>query len=175
MVEAVTESSEPVQFVEEAHSEPITALFRKGSVAAQVIRKPPRMTPWLDSPLHVAIIKGQTHRVRKMIESGEVNVERRSGSSEESPLGAAAAMGRIAIARILIEAGADVEGRNKAGWTPLVYAIINGNKPMASLLIEGGALLNGVTIQSRSYLEIAKLTRQPSMASWLIERGMNPI
>ncbi|HOL70854.1 MAG TPA: ankyrin repeat domain-containing protein, partial [Bryobacteraceae bacterium] len=50
--------------------------------------------------------------------------------------------GNIERVRALLDAGADVNGRDRLGGTPLHEAIWNGNAAIAALLIERGADVN---------------------------------
>ena len=46
---------------------------------------------------------------------------------------------RLEVARLLIEAGADVNATAAGGYTPLHIAASNGNREMVILLLESGA------------------------------------
>ena len=61
----------------------------------------------------------------------------RPGSSFGTPLHAAVLAGRLAVAELLLERGADVEALDSAGRTPLARA--SGNDAMVELLLSHGA------------------------------------
>ena len=61
---------------------------------------------------------------------------------ELTPLVYAARSGDIESARVLIEAGADVNKATRYGWTPLLAATQNRNYQMGRFLIENGADVN---------------------------------
>jgi ankyrin repeat protein len=65
-----------------------------------------------------------------------------SGGGGLTALVFAAREGDIESARILLEAGADVNQSTEYGWTPLLTAINNRNYVLAALLIEHGADVN---------------------------------
>lgn len=56
-----------------------------------------------------------------------------------APINSAAAGGHIAIAGVLLDAGADPNARQAGGFTPLHSAAQNGDLAMAKLLIDYGA------------------------------------
>jgi len=41
--------------------------------------------------------------------------------------------------QLLLEKGADIESKNKDGWTPLLRAVEKGHKAIVQLLLEKGA------------------------------------
>ena len=55
------------------------------------------------------------------------------------PLHSAAAIGSVAICRMLLEAGAEVDAQQHGGYTPLMSASLHGNGPLVDLLLEHGA------------------------------------
>ena len=104
----------------------------------------------------VAAIKfGEPDTVAKILAEGRVNVMTRTGTSRETPLHIAALGGHYEIARMLIEAGAELNADNIDDWTPLHYCcsimVIDETRgldrtKMVSLLLEKGANANlGIT------------------------------
>ena len=59
-----------------------------------------------------------------------------------TPLHLAAMNGLVAVARVLVEAGADLDSVNKIGQTALIYAVVEEQVEMVRLLIEKGADVN---------------------------------
>jgi ankyrin repeat protein len=57
-----------------------------------------------------------------------------------SALHLAASKGRDSCVRFLIAKGADVNGQDDAGWTPLGLAAMHGHFTTAKSLLDGGAL-----------------------------------
>ena len=75
----------------------------------------------------------------------------------ETPLGMAVARGHVAIARLLLASGADVERRNGSGATPLHVAAEHGQVATATVLLASGAVVDspitrydGVTALARA-------------------------
>lgn len=56
-----------------------------------------------------------------------------------TPLHMAALYDQLAVAKLLIERGANVDARTNAGDTPLKYATARNNPDIAALLREHGA------------------------------------
>jgi uncharacterized protein len=65
-----------------------------------------------------------------------------SGGGGLTPLIFAAREGHLEAARVLLDAGADVNQTSEYGWTPLLTAVNNRNYQLARLLIERGADVN---------------------------------
>ncbi len=60
-------------------------------------------------------------------------------STGDTPLVAAAALGRTPIVQTLIEHGATLDGTSQRGWTPLMTLVFFGNREIADLLLQRGA------------------------------------
>lgn len=68
--------------------------------------------------------------------------QREPDGGELTPLVYAARTGSIEAARVLLEAGADVNQTTRYGWSPLLAATQNRNYQMGKFLIEHGADVN---------------------------------
>jgi uncharacterized protein len=68
--------------------------------------------------------------------------QREPDGGELTALVYAARAGSIDTARVLLQAGADVNQTTRYGWSPLLAAVQNQNYLMASFLIENGADVN---------------------------------
>ena len=49
--------------------------------------------------------------------------------------------GQEAVVELLLQKGAEVESKNKWGWTPLSIAAEHGQKAVVELLLQNGAKL----------------------------------
>jgi uncharacterized protein len=92
------------------------------------------------SPLHGAIFGGQEKTVRLLIERG-ADLEAISTASfvQVRPLGTAAFVRSVPIVRILLQAGADPNGRTPQESTAIDTARENDDEAMIELLREFGA------------------------------------
>ncbi|XP_064176792.1 fibronectin type 3 and ankyrin repeat domains 1 protein isoform X2 [Anguilla rostrata] len=91
------------------------------------------------TPLHWAADGGQLAVITHLLEDGcEVDVK--DGVSHWTPLMRVSAVsGNVAVASLLIWAGADVNARDKDGKTPLMVAVLNNHEQLVQLLLEKGA------------------------------------
>ena len=109
----------------------------------------------------------------RLAQVGSVNGARADGFT---PLMMAAGGGQFEIARVLIQAGANVNaGRSNAGdlngWTALMSAAMNGRLEVARLLIEKGARVNDATVIGRTVLMVAAGNGALKVVELLIEKG----
>ena len=88
-----------------------------------------------------------------------------------TPLLWAAMKGHLEIARMLIDAGADVNNRN--GETPLYMAVSNGKLDIARMLIDAGANVNVQDEVGYTPLHWAAVFGQVEIARMLIDAGGN--
>jgi ankyrin repeat protein len=90
--------------------------------------------------LHLAVFGNQAEAVRVLIERGaDVNVCSRGPIARVPPLGTAAFVGSAPLARLLLDAGADVDGQGEGGFTALHAAAQSGDTELVRLLLERGA------------------------------------
>jgi ankyrin repeat-rich membrane spanning protein len=76
------------------------------------------------------------------------------------------------LAQLLIDKGANIDARNRTGWTALIWASVNGYKEMVELLIKNGANLNIKNIDGWSALIGAVFKNHYNIAQLLIENGI---
>jgi ankyrin repeat protein len=79
------------------------------------------------------------------------------------------------IVELLIDAGADVNAKDKWGFTPLHEAAVNGQKEVAELLIAKGADVNVKIVsgpnQGSTPLDAANGTNHPKTAALIRKHG----
>ena len=105
---------------------------------------PANANAWADdgfSALALAIFGGQEEAARLLIERG---ADLEAASRHETirgirPIHTAAFVRSAPLARLLLDAGADVNGRGEGGFTALHTAAQNGDVELARLLLERGA------------------------------------
>jgi ankyrin repeat protein len=107
--------------------------------------------------LHLAIFGGQEGATRLLIEHG-ADLDRVSTSAiaQVSPLGTAAFVRSLPLARLLLDAGADVNARERSGgFTPLHAAAEHGDVDLARELIARGADPRIRTTDGRTAADLA--------------------
>ena len=90
-----------------------------------------------------------------------------------TPLLFAARDGSFDAARVLIEAGADVNAADPNGITPLMMAITNGKIPVAQLLVDKGADVRAADWYGRTPLWAAVEIRNLDMRSGATDNGID--
>ena len=77
----------------------------------------------------------------------------------------------IERARLLIEKGADINAKDKGGWTLLNWAIGKNNTEISRLLIEKGAAVNAKSNNGITPLYLAIEKYNTEISQLLIEKG----
>lgn len=85
----------------------------------------------------------------------------------------AARKGSLGRASLLIKAGANLEARNRDGWTPLLLSVRQGYTDIASLLLEAGANVNAKTDSERTALHLAAENGLEDLTRQLLTLGAN--
>jgi ankyrin repeat protein len=120
------------------------AAFGKVERLAGIVRDDPTQATALSddgfTALHLAVFGGQEEAARVLLELGaDVNALSTNEAVRVPPLGTAAFVRSVALAQVLLDAGADPNGRGEGGFTALHTAAQNGDEALARLLLERGA------------------------------------
>ncbi len=132
------------------------------------------------APLQFAIIAGQRDMVTALLEAGaNPNTGSDQGAGGMSPLSAAAAVGDLDLAELLLDHGADIDGGDLGAgeMTPLAVAAGSGKPEMLSFLLSRGADPNGQVDNDRAGpapLWAAVLANDVSMVRLLLDAGARP-
>lgn len=122
-------------------------------------------------PLGLATFFGHLETVETLLSAGaEVNAVSRE-SMKVTSLNAAVAAGQIAIARVLIARGANVNAKAENDFAPLHEAAANGDIEFATLLLDKGADINAKTKDGKTPLAFAIEQKQTKMVAFLREHG----
>nr|XP_015215494.1 PREDICTED: ankyrin repeat and SAM domain-containing protein 3 isoform X1 [Lepisosteus oculatus]XP_015215495.1 PREDICTED: ankyrin repeat and SAM domain-containing protein 3 isoform X1 [Lepisosteus oculatus]XP_015215496.1 PREDICTED: ankyrin repeat and SAM domain-containing protein 3 isoform X1 [Lepisosteus oculatus] len=65
----------------------------------------------------------------------------------------------------------DLNGKNRGGWTPLMYAAYIGHDNIANLLLEAGVRVNATTAKGQTPLMLAASCGNESIAYFLLQQG----
>lgn len=91
------------------------------------------------TPLGLACFFGREEAARELVARGAEVAATAKNAMKVQPLHAAAASGRAALVKLLLEHGAPPDARQQMGWTALHEAARNGNAEMAQALLAHGA------------------------------------
>jgi uncharacterized lipoprotein NlpE involved in copper resistance len=120
--------------------------------------------------LHSAVVTGDLEVIRQHIKAGsDLNVLEPTRAS--TPLITAAFLGKTEAAKILIEAGADLNYKNADGSTALHTAAAFGKTEAAKILIDAGADLNYKNNDGSTALHTAAFFCHVEIVQALLEKG----
>jgi ankyrin repeat protein len=129
-------------------------------------------TPGPAEAFYAAIRSGDSAQVAALIQKGsDVNVKERRGGA--TPLMHAAAIGSLDTMRLLLDKGADVNARNAAGATALMWAVTDLSK--VRLLVDRGADVKAASSLGHTALELAAMSDgSVEIVRLLLTHGADP-
>jgi ankyrin repeat protein len=108
------------------------------------------------TPLHFAAFFGRFEAAQLLVARGaEVNAFGR-GWMTGTAMHSAVSRSHGDVVRILLDAGADPNVRQSAGWTPLHSSAANGDLTSVRLLLDAGADPAAVNDEGRSVMDLAE-------------------
>lgn len=130
------------------------------------------------TPLHTAINCGQLQIVKRLLaHQANFTATDRFGFT---PLATAAFRGKVEIAKVLLDAGADLETKTGSGavygeTTPLGLAAFESQLSMVALLLDRGANVNAVCLNGRTPLinAVGRNDSSAEVVAKLLEKGAN--
>ena len=117
-----------------------------------------------------AVRSGAPQTVAYLLKQSGIQVDA-TNTADESALMLAANANDIALANVLIEAGASV---NRPNWTPLHYAASKGHLAMMHLLIDNDAYIDAESPNGTTPLMMAAYYASPSAVKLMLEEGADP-
>ncbi|MCY4025324.1 MAG: ankyrin repeat domain-containing protein [Acidobacteria bacterium] len=150
------------------HAEVVQSLLERGADA----RRP---SPHGETPLMAAARTGTVESVELLLLHGAgAEVDAREGWRGQTALMWAAAEGHAAVVAALAAAGADVDARSDAGFTPLAFAVRAGHADAVAALLDASADIGLALPDGTSPLHLAVLNARYDVAVRLLERGADP-
>jgi uncharacterized protein len=119
------------------------------------------------TPLGLAAFFGHPTAVRTLISAGAECNKPSSNDLAACPLHSAVAARHVAVAEILLEAGADLNARYSSGYTPLIAAAENGQAAMVRLLLRHGADPTLCREDGMKAIDLARLQNAEAVVSLL--------
>ena len=99
-----------------------------------------------EEALMAAVSAGEAAVQRFFKEHGGSSLSKQpSGQGHQGPLHLAAQLGDQAVARLLLQRGAQVNRKDASGWTPLHCAAAEGQMRMCLFLMDKGAAVMAIT------------------------------
>ncbi|MBU8922835.1 MAG: ankyrin repeat domain-containing protein [Bacteroidales bacterium] len=128
--------------------------------------------PLLAGDIHTAIQDGDVARVKAILKADPDAInESAENRFKELPIHMAAQTGNVEIARILIEAGADVDAGDSDNSTALGIAAMRKHIDMANFLLEQGANINHRDRKADTPLSFALYGSNEEMIQLLLDAG----
>jgi len=124
---------------------------------------------WL--PLHLAAHFGHADVVRTLLNKGAQVSACSTNAMRNTALHAAAAGRSQTVAKLLLDAGADVNARQSGGWTPLHSVAQSGDVEFARVLAEAGADVSVRADNQQRPLDLALTKGQQAMVDFLEAHG----
>ena len=119
-------------------------------------------------PIFAPTFHGDVDAVKKILDEDQTLVGVRDAKNL-TPLHVAASRGQSAVAQLLLEYGADIQGPSEEDeWTPLVFAAYRGHLEVAKLLVDNGA---GVSAEDGNPIHFAGQRKHKDICRLLVEHG----
>ena len=104
-----------------------------------------------------AVVEGDVAKVKFLLKYGDkqiaINEKNKYGLT---PLQQSCLEGNLALVMLLLDHGANIEGKDNNGWSPLHFAIVSGHCHITSLLIDSCANLTCVDCKGRLPVDMAQ-------------------
>jgi ankyrin repeat protein len=121
--------------------------------------------------LHYATLSGLPDLVKFLVTEFKLDLNARGFFDDVTPLHLASRDGRVEVARVLLEYGANVNARDISKWTPLRHALDKGHVKVAQVLIKNGADVGAQGLDEWMPLHWASRHGQAELVQVLLEHG----
>ena len=145
---ACTSDDSPILVIAANKSTAISVALVKAGAKADVAN------PSGYTPLHAAVARGELELCELLLSKG-ARPSRVKDESGNAMIHTAVSREYTRIARLLVNARADLADQNSLGQTPLLLAAENGNQDLVRLLLSGGAGLDATNSSGHTALEVA--------------------
>lgn len=126
-----------------------------------------------DTPLHLAIRRGDTSLALSLIEKGiHLATTNRKGWS---PLFDAVYYGNLEVVKALLHKGISPDSSDPLKWRPLLIAAQRGDREMVRLLLDAGASVNAQDRYGYTALMEAVRAQHGEVVNDLLARGADPL
>ncbi|MFG1942909.1 ankyrin repeat domain-containing protein [Nonomuraea sp. NPDC048826] len=127
-----------------------------------------------EEQLYRAALDGDEKTVSELLADGADPERPYEGEEGGLPLCAAAARDQVAVAGMLLSAGAGVDTRESGGWTALMWAATNGATGTARVLIAAGADVDAANETGDTPLTLAARRGALGVVRDLLDGGADP-
>lgn len=122
------------------------------------------------TPLLLAAAQGNLDIVKMLVEYG-ANIKAVDTYERKTSVIWAVNNQHREVLQFLIDNGGDIEARQEANWTPLMYAAYDGSLELVQCLVENGAKVNAVRNQVDTALDYAALHGHREIVLYLLKHG----
>ena len=154
------------------------AFGRVGRLEELLSEQPELVRSWSDdgfTPLHLACFASGAEATRLLVGRGAaLEALARASFAQVRPLGTAAFSGDRESAAVLLEAGADPNGRGEGGFTPLHTAAQNGDVELVRLLLRHSAQADPAAESGHTPADLAREAGHDDCVALLEARGTWP-
>ncbi|MGB6065331.1 MAG: ankyrin repeat domain-containing protein [Desulfomonilaceae bacterium] len=123
-----------------------------------------------DVAVRMAVAEDDIESLKRLLREG-ANINAAKGKYKTSILMEAAVRGNLAVMRLLLERGADVNMADRDGWTALMGATIQGRLEPVKLLLDYGADVNAKNHNGETALVMATGMKHAEIRDALLEHG----
>ena len=131
-----------------------------GDAPDDLVRLMIRNPEAIATALQIAIEYGRSSAVEILIAAGRDNIELRPMNGL-TPLMWASKVGNLEAVRVLLDAGANPNATDVAGWSPLFFAVRSQHLRVVRELIDRGASLDLRDCEGHSALDVASAAPPP--------------